>query len=218
MRAWLGVRIHADPDEGPDSVTCIAAVRSGRRVVIGGDSAGVHGYSIVTRADEKVFTRVDPAGEKWAFGFTSSFRMGDLLRYKLEIPEVRPGKGGLREFMVTRFVDALRTCLRTGGWIEKDKDREQGGVFIVAFRGEIFEIHGDFQVAMPAAGYSAVGCGADLALGALYALHARPKEWPVGEPPAKWAVEIALEAANQFSAGVCPPYAFVELEQEGQPA
>ena len=48
---------------------------------IGGDRAGVAGLSLTVRADEKVFQN----GE-FLMGFTTSFRMGQLLRYSLKPP------------------------------------------------------------------------------------------------------------------------------------
>jgi len=63
-------------------MTCIVGIQHDGRVYIGGDSAGVAGYSITSRADAKVFT-VGP----YVMGFTSSFRMGQLLRYGLKAPK-----------------------------------------------------------------------------------------------------------------------------------
>lgn len=189
-------------------MTCVAAARRGGKVVIGADSAGVAPWllHLETRADEKVFTRNDHAGEPWAFGFTSSFRMGDLLRYKLELPEVQP-KQDLREFMVVRFVDAVRKALGDGGWRSKHDERESGGTFLVAYRGEIFKVEDDFQVGQLAVPFAAVGCGEHLALGAMHAL------WDnLPEQTARWIVGSALEAAARFSAGVRGPYHFVEID------
>jgi hypothetical protein len=52
-------------------VTAIVGLVHEGTVYIGGDSAGVSGYSMTVRADAKVFT-VGP----YLLGFTTSFRMG----------------------------------------------------------------------------------------------------------------------------------------------
>ena len=52
-------------------MTCIVGLIDGRRVWMGGDSAGVSGLDITVRADAKVFRNGD-----FLIGFTSSFRMG----------------------------------------------------------------------------------------------------------------------------------------------
>lgn len=89
-------------------MTCIAAWRDNGRVYVGADSAGVGGYTLEVRSDEKVF-RVGP----YVIGFTSSFRMGQVLRYSTTLPA--PEDWDVNRFMATRFVDAVRGALKTAG-------------------------------------------------------------------------------------------------------
>jgi ATP-dependent protease HslVU (ClpYQ) peptidase subunit len=172
-------------------VTAIVGLVDSGRVYIGGDSAGVAGHSLTVRADAKVFRN-----GAYLFGFTTSFRMGQLIRYSLEAPVP---VGDLEGFMATTFIDAVRTCLKDGGWARKDSDREEGGTFLVGAAGRLFAVYEDYQVAEAADGYAAVGCGSDIALGALYA-SARTRT------PAGKRVALALEAAERFSAGVRGPF------------
>lgn len=162
-------------------------------VWIGGDSAGVGpGYSLTVRADAKVFTVGD-----YIFGFTDSFRMGQLLRYSLTLP--KPPSGDLHRFMATDFIDAVRKCLTEGGWARKSDEQERGGNFLVGVNGRLFEVMSDYQVAEPVDLYAAVGCGYELALGAMYAT-----EW-TGQTP-RQRIELALKAAERFSGGVRGPF------------
>lgn len=177
-------------------MTAIAAITDGTDVWIGADSAGVSGQSLTIRADEKVFT-----SGPYVFGFTTSFRMGQLLRYRLEPPEP-PAEGDLLRFMCTDFTDAVRECLKAGGWALKDKDREEGGNFLVGVAGRLFEMWPDYQVSERAASFTATGCGEDLALGALHATEGRVKG-------AADRLLIALAAAERFSAGVAEPFHIV---------
>lgn len=170
-------------------MTCIVGIQHRDRVYIGGDSAGVAGYSITVRADSKVFT-VGP----YIMGFTTSFRMGQLLRYAFKPPEPT---GDLEAFLSTTFIDAVRTCLKDGGWLSKNKDQEEGGTFLVGVKGQLFSVESDFQVGRPLDGYAAVGCGSDLALGALHATRERGPQW---------RVQTALAAAAYHSAGVSGPF------------
>lgn len=170
-------------------MTCIVGVEHAGRVYIGGDSAGVAGMSLRVRTDTKVF-RNGP----YVMGFTTSFRMGQLLHHAFDAPEVT---GDLDKFMVTTFVDAVRKCLKDGGWLSKDKDREEGGTFLVGVAGTLFAVHGDFQVGRNADGYHAVGCGDDLALGSLHSTR--------GLAP-RWRLTAALEAAAHHSSGVAGPF------------
>lgn len=176
-------------------MTAIVGLVHDGTVHIGGDSAGVGGYSLTVRADAKVFTN-----GPYVMGFTTSFRMGQLLRHALKAPEP---DGDLEAFMATAFVDAVRTCLKDGGWAKKDNEREEGGIFLVGAHGRLFCVHSDYQVAEAADGYAAIGCGEDIALGALYAT-ARSRVAP------QKRIKLALEAAERFSAGVRGPFAYVE--------
>lgn len=191
-------------------MTCIVGLEHEGKVYVGGDSAGVGGYSLTIRTDSKVFTKPgfaeDYSPVPWVMGFTTSFRMGQLLRYSLDLPFLpKDPDTDLEEFMVTEFVEAMRTALRDGGWLKKNSEREQGGTFLVGVRGQLFTIDSDLQVGRSADGYASVGCGEDLALGALYAT----KEPPIFGDDVEARVELALAAAAHHSAGVAGPFLVV---------
>src|SRR6266496_1329359 len=114
-------------------MTAIVGLVHEDRVYIGGDSAGVSGYDITVRADAKVFHN-----GPYLFGFTSSFRMGQLLRYALTPPIVN--STDLDRFMVTTFMDAVRECLKTGGWARKESEGETGGRFLVGINSQLYMI------------------------------------------------------------------------------
>ena len=99
----------------------------------------------------------------------------------------------------TTFIDAVRDCLKTGGWAKKDDEREEGGTFLVGVKGRLFTVEDDYQVGASADGYAAVGCGSEIALGALFAT-ARTRMSP------ERRLTVALEAAERFSAGVRGPF------------
>ncbi|WEH40368.1 hypothetical protein [Streptomyces sp. AM 2-1-1] len=174
-------------------MTAIVGLVHKNRVHLGGDSAGVAGLSITVRRDAKVF-RTGP----YVMGFTTSFRMGQLLRYAFEAPHP---SGDLDRFMVTKFIDSLRSCLKDGGWARKDSEQEQAGTFLVGIAGRLYSIESDYQVAEPTDQYAAVGCGDDLALGALHATAA------LGWKP-RQRITTALEAAAYHSAGVTGPFTY----------
>src|SRR6476620_5754324 len=121
-------------------MTCIAGLVHNGNVYIGGDSAGVAGYALTVRADEKVFQNGD-----FLMGFTTSFRMGQLLRFKFKAP-YHKSEMDTYEYMVTEFVDAVRQCLKDGGYAQIKHGEETGGSFLVGYRGELFAIDGDYQV------------------------------------------------------------------------
>ena len=182
-------------------MTCIVGIAMNGHVIMGGDSAGISGLDLTVRSDEKVFRR-----GPFLMGFTSSFRMGQLLRYKLEVPEHPKGMADL-EYMTILFVDSVRECLESGGWKKKKDEREEGGTFLVGYNGQVYEVHDDFQLAWPVNGYSACGCGAQVALGAIYGIQF------AGYGP-RAMVQVALEAAEEFNAGVRGPFVILSSEED----
>lgn len=179
-------------------MTCIVGLIHNGAVYIGGDSAGVDGrHSLTVRADRKVFKNGD-----FIMGFTSSFRMGQLLAFGFTPPKPREDIDTM-EYMVTDFVDACRSRMRTGGYSQVKDNVEVGGVFLVGFAGRLFKIEDDFQVGESAHGFDACGCGDHLALGSMRST----RDW---EDPKQRLLE-ALETAQQFSAGVRAPFRVEEL-------
>lgn len=172
-------------------MTCIVGLEEKGKVWLGADSAGVAGYSLTVRADEKVFT-----DGPFVFGFTSSFRMGQLLRYSFVPPDHDP-RVEIDRYMATTFIDAVRNCLKAGGVARNDMGVETAGQFLVGYQGNLFFVDYDFQVGRSTETFNAVGCGQDLALGAMFASE--------GLKPQK-RIEQALSAAAAFSAGVRGPF------------
>lgn len=172
-------------------MTCIVGLVEEGNVYMGGDSVGVAGWQLTVRKDSKVFR----VGEFLLAG-TGSFRMLQLLRYAFVAPDYDPSTE-LERYMAVEFVNALRQCFKDGGFAEKKNEQESGGHFLVGVRGRLFYIEADYQVGESLCGYDAVGCGADVALGVLYAT-------PDMQP--KKRVELALRGAEQHNAGVRGPF------------
>lgn len=172
-------------------MTCIVGLVDAGRVYIGGDSAGCSGWDLTVRADTKVFRN-----GQFLFGFTDSFRMGQLLRYALHPPE-RGEDETPYGFMVTTFIDAVRDCLAAGGVARKENGVESGGSFLVGYQGRLYCVQSDYQVAQSEDEFASVGCGSQVALGALYANRGNPAEERIRQ---------ALEAAERFSNGVRAPF------------
>lgn len=175
-------------------MTCIVAIKHDGKVYIGADSAGVGGLSIRTRKDPKVHK----VGE-FIFGFTSSFRMGQLLAYSFSPPPLKENQS-VDSYMATDFINAIRACFKDGGIVKTDSGVEECGAFLVGFRGRIFRIDLDFQVGESLLDYESVGCGEDIAMGSLYTTALTRDCIP------KDRIILALQAAQEFSAGVRAPF------------
>lgn len=182
-------------------MTCIVGfIDDSGKAWMGGDSAGVDEYHTLTRRDPKVF-KVGPV----LIGFTSSFRMGQLLRYHLKVPD--KGREDAYKWMVAEFIPAVRRCLNRGGYAQKSNEVETGGCFLVAAYGRLFAVHPDYQVAEHYDNYQSVGCGADYAFGCLAA------DADVDGYTSRERVMRALKVASKFSGAVCPPFRVVSAQQ-----
>lgn len=180
-------------------MTCIVGLQHDGGVTMGGDSAGISGWDLTVRADPKVFRNGD-----FLIGFTSSFRMGQVLQYDWSPPE-RPEHADDFTYLVRDVVKSLRAVLKDAGAARNESGEESGGAFLLAYRAHLYVIESDFQVGLPAKGYAAVGCGAQIARGSLCSTLAVANLLPEKH------VQLALQAAEAHSAGVCGP--FVTLHQ-----
>lgn len=179
-------------------MTCVVGWVEKGIIYMGADSAGVAGLDLRIRKDPKVFKK-----GPFLIGYTSSFRMGQLIRYKMSIPE-HPHKMDSFEYMCVHFVEALRGCLKDGGYAKINNNEETGGHFLVGYKKGLYTIEADFQVNIVKEHFNAVGCGGDFALGALQILSG------LNLPP-KLIVKKSLMVAESFSAGVRRPFVINSL-------
>lgn len=178
-------------------MTCIIGIALKGKVVIGGDSAGVSGSSLELRKDPKVFK----VGE-CIIGFTTSFRMGQLLRFGFTLPKQKEKQDDF-EYICTDFIDDVRARLKFGGYSKKKDEVEFGGTFIVGYRGMIYKVSDDFQAGIPLSNFTACGCGEEIAFGAVAALI----------DSGMTLKEITLKAlgiVERYSAGVRSPFVIEE--------
>ncbi len=174
-------------------MTCIAGVVKNGVVYLGADSCGSDdSYNKTQRKDVKIFKR----GE-FVIGYTSSYRMGQIIQYDLKIPRIMKNEKDLQKWMVIKFIPALRKCLKKGGFAKTKEGEDTGGTFLIGFRGRLFCIEDDFQVGESADECNAVGCGDSYAKGSFYST----RTLPPGH-----RVKMALEAAAHCSGGVAPPF------------
>lgn len=186
-------------------MTCIVAVKHRLGAVLGADSLGldVNTLQAGNRADPKLFLN-----RGIGFGFTSSFRMGQLIRYKLQVPDAPARSQNIYPYVVSELVESVRTCLKDGGYARVKDGVETGGTFIVAISGRIFVVYDDFQVCEPREHFAAVGCGEAYATGSLYTTDI---QIAADERIAMTRAQRALRAAERFSGGVRRPFRFLRV-------
>lgn len=187
-------------------MTCIVGLVRDGQVYLGGDSASVSDNRCITIVkNPKVFRK----GE-FVMGYTSSWRMGQLIQYHF-IPPQRDLQQDLMEYMVMNFIDGIRRLFKEGGWAKIENNQEHGGSFLVGYQGRLFTIHGDYQVAESANPYDSVGCGSNIALGVMFAL---TKAKNFAETATQDILQCALDASCNHSSDVIPPYTFVSTLEE----
>jgi len=182
-------------------MTCIVGIRTKDRVLIGGDSAGTDDtFGQRIRIDTKVFRIND-----FVIGYTTSYRMGQILRYELKLPKVT---GEIFKYMVTKFIPAVRDCLRKGGYLitHEDTNQEEASEFLVGYKNRLFIIGEDLQVGESFENYEASGCGEEYAMGAL------ASEFQHKDPLKR--IENALRASEKFSAGVARPFRILNTKNK----
>jgi ATP-dependent protease HslVU (ClpYQ) peptidase subunit len=179
-------------------MTCIVGLASGNKVFLGGDSAGVAGWELSVRSDRKVFRN----GE-FILGYTTSFRMGQILEHAFRPPPLPKNGASLNRYMVVDFIGAFRASLKEHGWASVQNGREEGGDFLVGVRRRLFRVASDFQVVEAKSGMDAIGSGSELARGALFATE--------GLLPDARRIKTALLAAEKGNAGVRGPFYVVTL-------
>lgn len=180
-------------------MTCIVGYVSDDTVYIGGDSAGVDGLNMRIREDEKVFKN----GE-FIFGFTSSFRMGQILRYNFKPPE-RKVFGTDDEYLYGDFINNIIKLFKESGYAKVDSNQVEGGEFLFGYKGKLYYVGSDFQIGKLKKKYESVGCGSNYALGCLYALENTTLK--VEEKIIK-----SLETAEEFSTAVKRPFHILSLK------
>jgi hypothetical protein len=187
-------------------MTCIVGIVGDDGIVyLGGDSAGgnVDTYAITDRKDPKVFNK-----GPYIIGYTSSFRMGQILMYNWKAPDHPVGMEDF-EFMVSKFTESVRSCFKEFGYSTCENNKERAGDFIVGYRGQLYIVESDYQIAMTHDSFMSVGSGRELATGAMHALEHLESKVKL-TPQEK--LTIALSAPTKFSAYVRGPFVIVKTE------
>ena len=183
-------------------MTCVVGlvekIKDKKIVWMGADSAGTNMQTLAIR------TRLDPkiyVNDEYIFGYTDSFRMGQILARSFLAPLIPEGMDNYT-FMITHFVEEIRRCFKEGGYSKIENNEETGGEFMVGFRGTIYHIFSDYQVGINRENYDAIGCGEEFALGSFFSTDGFIKN-------PKKRIITALKCAAYFSAAVKEPF-FVE--------
>ncbi|MYB39674.1 hypothetical protein F4X86_00025 [Candidatus Saccharibacteria bacterium] len=177
-------------------MTCITGIIAKNDVYMGVDSASgmTDGQFQQTVSTKKLIFK-----RGMMIGYTSAWRMGNILEHEFEPPARRKGMD-LEKYMVVDFIGALRKSFKDAGFTEIEHSKEHAGDFLVAIEqgSRLFEIRSDFSVITPVS-YAAVGSGMFSALASL-------KTTEGLKLGAAERIRLALETAANFNFGVRGPF------------
>lgn len=186
-------------------MTCIVGLVDNGITYIGGDSLGSNTYTKTVRRDRKVFKLKDTSNA--ILGYTSSFRMGQLLMYASGLIDKRDEPNVDHEYLVTKFIPNITKLFEEGGYIRNKSGEKYGGTFLMGYKDKLYKIFDDFQVSESFDSYSACGCGEEFALGSLYTTE-------ISKMTPQERIRIALQVASKFSTGVQAPFYIINTNDD----
>lgn len=188
-------------------MTCIVGLIDKEKGItyLGGDSLGSNGYSGVLRKDKKVFKLKDT--KNVAIGYTSSFRMGQLLNYATGLIDKRDEPNIDHEYIVTNFIPNIIKLFENGGYSRNNSGEKEGGTFLLAYKDKLWNIESDYQVGESFDNYDSCGSGSYFALGSLATTEDMDLS-PVER------IHLALQSASKYSVGVQPPFYIINTDND----
>ncbi|ATN93501.1 hypothetical protein [Pseudoalteromonas phage J2-1_QLiu-2017] len=170
-------------------MTCIVAIKEENGTVwMGGDLLGSNGFTKRQYPTSKVFRNGD-----FLIGFTSSFRMGQILEHNWTPPPMVVGQP-VEEYFRLDVIESIRATFEHFGYGTRDGLEDIGGNFLIAYQGRLFEMQCNYSV-LEIEDFVSVGSGQYHAEGCLYATLGSDMH-PVAR------IEQAIEAAAEFTTSV----------------
>lgn len=144
-------------------MTTIVAMIKDNKVYMGADHLGSDGF-VKTEfvKNNKLFKNGD-----FMIGYTTSYRMGQILEYSWA-PPVRKENITDDQYFYKDVLDSIRQCFKDNDYGDKNGPDYQAGNFLVGWKGRIFEVQNAH--ALEHVKFASVGSGSYHALGALLAL------------------------------------------------
>lgn len=146
-------------------MTCIITMKDkNNKVWIAGDKLGSNGYNKNLYKDPKVF-KVGP----FHFGYTTSFYMGQLLKYHWVQP-TRNMHIEDDEYIFRDVMNSLKSLFDKNHFGKIKADREPDfGDFLMVYKNRIFKVQYNMSM-LEVDDFACVGCGAETAYGVVDAL------------------------------------------------
>lgn len=182
-------------------MTCIVGIEHDEKVYLASDSISISGYDKNTIIEPKCFRNIH--NENFIFGYTTSFRFGQLLQYTFNPPSKLDSHKSDMHFLCTSFIDSIRSVMKNGGFLNvTNQSVEESGLCLFGYNKKLYRLDVDFQI--QPINYGAVGGGHVSANAVLTYL----KDSDI-DPQDK--LLAALTTASEVNACVIPPFHFITL-------
>lgn len=189
-------------------MTCVIAWTDGQRTIMASDSAISCGDQITLMKDPKFKIFLSDHNPDLLIGYAGRAKAGQVI--KLMRFDKIPKDNGVdpATFISQVIVPVLQVILRDNQLTMREKGEEfsRFSVFLVAYRGKIFQVGYDFFVSESSDEFTAIGSGQSYALGAMTAAKMMQPEIPPED-----LVNLGMLAAEKYSAGVRQPFKMIEI-------
>jgi hypothetical protein len=191
-------------------MTCIVGIADKGEVFIGADSCASVDDDLFLIENGKVFEK-----GPFRFGCAGERRASEIVRYSFKMAELpccegKPTNEDLDCYMASKFADTLRLLFKDKGALcVREAVETFSATMLVGIHGRLYFVSGNFSVTPVLDGVWACGSGQDFALGSLRST----REYPI-----RRRIEMALEAAANYSDGVRPPFHILPSESVIQDA
>lgn len=185
-------------------MTLIVGLSTPDGVWMGADSSAIAGYDRhITKLRKLFYVQSEGTGahNRFLIGYTSSFRMGQILQHHLHVRTQEAGED-TEHYLVTAFIESVRETLKVKGFSNVKENNEVGGTFLVGYRGNVYQVDSDFQINHYRNGIAVSGAGDTYAMGALLAM-------PDVDPRTR--IKQAMKIAAELSMYVAPPFVLGHL-------
>lgn len=186
-------------------MTVIIGYTDGENVHMIADGGIVNGDSIQNIVHPKIF-KINVAGHDMLIGYTTSFRMGQLLQFYLKekLSSTDIDKDKIYEFLCTTFIENIRTIFKEHGFqCAGENQQEYGGTFLIGCMGRLFTVQDNYAVLEFKENFACVGCGETLATASMATFEIiknyLPQNWTRNQR-AQFILINALSVVSKYNA------------------
>lgn len=189
-------------------MTCIVGFCKDGEMYMGSDSLGSNANGGCNIYDNpKIFYK--PSG--FLYGCTTSYRMIQLLEHCFKEPENNNSSDF--NYMSTNYSFSILDLFEKSRFAKNESNVLIGGNYLLAYKGNLYEIQCDFSIMKCSDNYAAVGSGEQLAQASIYAQLEAYKDMKMDYDPFE-VIHVALQAAERYNTYVRKPFHIIRITKD----